>query len=109
MIKRLIKFYNNTNPGTHESLMTCIWEGITRVHHKGLISAIRSGDEVFVLKELENVTVTGGSHGMNVDPVAYSSGDSSTDRTKLTDGQLSIPSSSDDIKNEMILYSRLAC
>lgn len=108
MIKRLIKFYNDTDPQTHESLMTCIWEGITRVYQKGLISALRSGDEASVLKELENVTVTGSSHGMNVDPLAYSSSDSNTDRTKLTDEQLSIPAVSDEIKNDIILYGRLA-
>jgi len=65
MIKRLIDFYNTSAGDIAESDMTCIWEGITRLYHKRLKDAIKSGSEARVKVILENFIADEGAHGMD--------------------------------------------
>lgn len=112
MINRLINFYHYTPQQHHESVMFCVWEGITRVYHKRLISVLIAKDEPEVEKALDEFVTSGGSHGMNHFPESYSMPNGMSDRSHLSDEALCIPSASNallsDIAKSSTVYSKAA-
>jgi SAM-dependent methyltransferase len=91
MIKRIIEFYLRTPPELHESTMFCVWQGITRVYHQNLISAMTARDETATENALDEFVTSGGSIGMNHFPESYSMPGGGSDRSHLTNEELFIP------------------
>lgn len=102
MIKRLIDFYHSTPPQDHESVMFCVWQGITRVYHTRLITALIARDEAATEKALDEFVTSGGSMGMNHFPESYSMPNGMKDRSSLSNEDLCVPSVRDVIQGDIL-------